>query len=128
MGPAPEVQTIAPTLLLKIIFDTSQNTIWSHVLHAALSFRQCSSWATRMFGFLTQELTDQAQDPGKFVSTVYLRCYLLFSCEVFENCCCIWAYSVSLQGTTESNGKFNMADTWLKVKPVHLSYSIAFHV
>lgn len=41
----------------------------------SLSFRQFSSWVTQTFGILTQELTDQAQDPGKFVPNVYLSCW-----------------------------------------------------
>lgn len=40
----------------------------------SFSFRQFSSWVTQTFGILTQELTDQAQDPGKFVPNVYLSC------------------------------------------------------
>ena len=85
------------------IFYTSQNAIWSHVLHAVFLFRQFSSWVTQTFGFLTQELTDQAPDPGKFVPTVYLICWFLIFCDVVGDYCCVSAYSVGLQASTESN-------------------------
>ena len=94
---------MTPTLLRKrIIFDTSQNAIWSHVLHAVFLFRQFSPWVTQTFGFLIQELTDQAQDPGKFVPTVYLSCCCLIFWNVLADFCCISAYSVGLQASTES--------------------------
>ena len=64
--------------MISLFFDISQNAYGRRVNLEAPSLLQFSTWVTRMCGFLIQERTDQAQDPGKFVCTTYLNHFFIF--------------------------------------------------
>ena len=74
-------------------FLTLPSVLYGRTLITLLSLSlQFSSWVTRTFGFLTQELTGQAQDPGKFATNTYLSQSLLFFFNSFSTCFCFYAY------------------------------------